>query len=481
MTTFRLFSEQVPATVKEPWLAKLIKAFAAGELIATAGATVSFVKLREPWTATPPVAELWFAFRVITPSDAAEKSTFTVQVPAVHATEALPSPERTTFCPVSEQVPEIATADLFAAFTKLPEAGEVMATVGWARPVTLSPLAVVDGIPPKVQFRESVAVREPTAVGTAFTEIVQFPPLGPTFEVPQVSEVIVKSPGLVPLRVGAEHPVAVAVPEFVRVKTWTVDEPPPVLTDPKFLVSGDQVSVGWMPVTIIIFEFVEAVLPTVQVRDKVVGWAPEERGFPRMLTVHVPPDAVRFAVPQVSVRIVKFVVSVIEGGEQPVAAAPPEFVNVKVWVEELNPTLIGPKSWESGDHAKAGASPVTVIELVDAEAEPQVKPNVVDLAPADVGFAFNVTVQVPAGEIVEVQVSAVIVKSVEFVFVVAVQLVAFVPPVFVRVKPCVAEFEPTAVPANAKVAGVHASADGAFTVIERTTGEDPPEFVPVTV
>jgi hypothetical protein len=53
-------------------------------------------------------------------------------------------------------------------------------------------------------------------------------------------------------------------------------------------------------------------------------------GFARTKTVQVVELPARSAVPQLSVRIVKFVESEIEGAEQPVAEAEPEFVSVKV-------------------------------------------------------------------------------------------------------------------------------------------------------
>jgi hypothetical protein len=73
--------------------------------------------------------------------------------------------------------------------------------------------------------------------------------------------------------------------------------------------------------------------------------------------------------------MVKFVVSVIVGAEQLVAVAPPEFVRVKTWVPEFDPTLMFPKSLVSGDQARLGAIPVTMIWFAVVVAVPP-KPQV---------------------------------------------------------------------------------------------------------
>jgi hypothetical protein len=75
---------------------------------------------------------------------------------------------------------------------------------------------------------------------------------------------------------------------------------------------------------------VEAVPPNVHVRERVAVFAPMAAGFARTKTVQVVELPARSAVPQLSVRIVKFVESEIEGAEQPVAEAEPELVSVKV-------------------------------------------------------------------------------------------------------------------------------------------------------
>lgn len=87
-----------------------------------------------------------------------------------------------------------------------------------------------------------------------------------------------------------------------------------------------------------------AVPPNVHVRDRVVASAPCAVGFARTVTVHVVLEPARFAAPQVSAVIVKFVTSVIEGAEQPVAVAAPELVRVNTCVPEFDPTSMFPKS-----------------------------------------------------------------------------------------------------------------------------------------
>jgi hypothetical protein len=161
--------------------------------------------------------------------------------------------------------------------------------------------------------------------------------------VPQLSVVIVNSVGLVPVSIGAEHPVAVAVPEFVRVKVW-VPESSPTLTFPKSWVRGVQARLGAVPVTVIWFVVVVAVPPKVHVRERVADFVPFVVGFAWMRTVQVALPPASVFVPQLSVAIVKFVVSVRVGAAHPVAVAVPEFVRVNVWSEEVEPTFRSPKS-----------------------------------------------------------------------------------------------------------------------------------------
>ena len=84
-------------------------------------------------------------------------------------------------------------------------------------PVTVRPLEVVDTVPPEVQVLLRVAVLDPDAEGVAFTITVQLFPLTRLL-VPQLSVEIEKSPESAPPNVGAEQPVAVAVPLFDKVK-----------------------------------------------------------------------------------------------------------------------------------------------------------------------------------------------------------------------------------------------------------------------
>lgn len=96
-------------------------------------------------------------------------------------------------------------------------------------------------------------------------------------------------------------------------------------------------------------------------RERVVDFPPEVAGLPFTVTVQVPPVPVRSAVPQVSAVIVKFVTSVIEGAEHPVAEEDPAFVRVKTWVPDEEPTLTFPKSFVRGVQAKEADVPFTRI------------------------------------------------------------------------------------------------------------------------
>jgi hypothetical protein len=181
----------------------------------------------------------------------------------------------------------------------------------------------------------------PVDAGFAVTTRVHVPPDPVRFPVVQVSLDSVKS---VVLSIEcAEQPVAVSVPEFVRVKVGPA-ELEPTFTFPKSWVSGVQARLGATPVTTIWLVVVVAVPPKVQVRERVVAFEPAVVGLPRTRTVHVALDPARSFVAQLSVVIVKFVVSATEGAEHPVAVAVPALVRVKVWVEEFEPTFTFPKS-----------------------------------------------------------------------------------------------------------------------------------------
>lgn len=106
-------------------------------------------------------------------------------------------------------------------------------------PVVVMRLAVVETVPPTVHVRERVAVFAPVVVGFARATTVQVPPPEAISEVLQLSVTIEKSVVLEML--GAEHPLALAVPEFVRVNV-TFEEFDPTTIFPYALVSGDQAS-----------------------------------------------------------------------------------------------------------------------------------------------------------------------------------------------------------------------------------------------
>jgi uncharacterized membrane protein YagU involved in acid resistance len=99
----------------------------------------------------------------------------------------------------------------------------VQAKDAWV-PVTVIWFAVVVAVPPNVHVRDRVAVFAPAVVGFAFTLIVQVVLLPARSEVPQVSEESVKF--VESEIVGAEQPVAEAVPEFVRVNVVSVELDP---------------------------------------------------------------------------------------------------------------------------------------------------------------------------------------------------------------------------------------------------------------
>jgi hypothetical protein len=200
--------------------------------------------------------------------------------------------------------------------------------------------AVVVAVPPNVQVRESVAVFAPVEVGFPRTITVQVALAPARLFVLQLSVVIVK--WVVLEIVGAEHPVAVAVPAFVSVKV-SVAEFDPTFTEPKSWVMGDQAKLGASAFVVIPFAVVVGVPPTVQVRDRVVVFAPALWGIARTVTVHVP-AAATFEVPHVSETISKSVEFEIAGAEQPVAVLLPKFSRVKTRLLEADPTFTEPKS-----------------------------------------------------------------------------------------------------------------------------------------
>jgi formaldehyde-activating enzyme involved in methanogenesis len=316
-------------------------------------------------------------------------------------------------------------------------------------------LAVVDAVPPNVHVRESVVAFAPAVVGFPRTSTVQVALEPARVFVPQLSVVIVKF--VVSEIEGAEHPVAVAPPEFVSVKVWVV-EFDPTLMFPKSNVSGDQARLAAIPVTTIWFVVVVEVPPNVQVRERVATFAPTVVGLPATLIVQVAPEPASVLVPQVSVESVKSVELSMVGAEHPVAVAVPEFVSVKVWVAEEEPTLMLPKLFVSGVQARTGAIPVTVIwfaVVVDVPPKVHVRERVAVLSPEVVGLPATLIVQVapePASVLVP-QVSVESVKSVELSMVGAEHPVAVAVPEFVKVKVWVADEDPTFTLPNAFVSG----------------------------
>jgi hypothetical protein len=85
-------------------------------------------------------------------------------------------------------------------------------------------LFVVEVVPPKVHVRDRVVDWAPWAVGFARTLTVQVVFEPARFAVPHVSAVIEKF--VASVNVEAEHPVAVAAPEFVNVNAWAVEFEP---------------------------------------------------------------------------------------------------------------------------------------------------------------------------------------------------------------------------------------------------------------
>ena len=299
-------------------------------------------------------------------------------------------------------------------------------------------------MPPTVQVLESVAVFAPVVVGFARMSTVQVPPPDATFAVVQLSVTIEKS--VVFEREGAEHPVAFAVPEFVSVNV-TLEEFVLMRTFPNAFERGDHASEGAVPVAVMRFAVVVGVPPTVQTRESVAVFAPVVVGFARTSTVQVPPPEATSAVVQLSVTIVKSVVFEIVGAEHPVAFAVPEFVRVKVALEEFVLIKTFPNAFESGDHASDGPVPVTVMRFAVVETVPpvvHVRESVAVFTPVEFGFARTSTAQVapPRARSVVPQRSVMIVKSVVFEREGAEHPVAAPVPLFVSVKVWFAEFEP---------------------------------------
>jgi hypothetical protein len=433
-------------------------------------ACVRGVQAKDAWV---PVTVIWFVVVVAVPPNVQVRDRVAVFAPAVvgfaltlivqvalePARSLVPQPSEESVKsvelsivgaehPVAEAVPEFVSVNVW--FEELDPT--LMFPNAWVRgvqakdawvPVTVIWFVVVVAVPPNVHVRDRVAVFAPAVVGLAFTSIVQVALEPARSLVPQPSEESVKSVEL--SIVGAEHPVAEAEPEFVSVNVVFV-ELDPTLMFPNACVSGVQAREGSTPVTMIWLVVVEAVPPKLQVRESVVACAPAVAGFPFTVTVHDPVSAIRSEVPQVSAVIVKFVVSVTLGAEQPLADADPVFERVNTWVPESEPTLTFPKSFVMGLHARLGTIEFTVKPFVVVAAVPppvQVRDRVVDFAPDVWGMARTRTVQVPAAaRSDEPQLSVVISKSVEFESVGAEHPVAVLFPAFESVKVLALEAEP---------------------------------------
>ena len=108
---------------------------AAGDVIATVGAVVSFVKLLDWGLAEFPEESLWLTVIETDPSLAPEKSRLADQAPPEQVTVEEASPVMTTSRPFSEQVPVTVKLDSFAVPTKDPAAGVEIVRVG--SPVSL--------------------------------------------------------------------------------------------------------------------------------------------------------------------------------------------------------------------------------------------------------------------------------------------------------------------------------------------------------
>jgi hypothetical protein len=193
--------------------------------------------------------------------------------------------------------------------------------------------------PPWAQVRFRVELLEPEAAGFATTVTVQLEEAA-RFEVPQLSDTMEKSVGLV--RDAAAHPVAGPEPELEKVMTCDAEVFPTAM-EPKLMESGETESTGLVPVTVMAFGLVAGMPPSEQLRLRFTTAGPSACGFARSETVQLELGA-RFAVPQVSETIVKSAVLSIAGAEQPVALAVPELVRVKAWLVESLPTLTPLKS-----------------------------------------------------------------------------------------------------------------------------------------
>jgi hypothetical protein len=110
------FSEQAPETLNAETFPEWIAEPAAGEVIETVGAVVSFTKDREAWIAGVPAPFVRSAFTVKDPSETEARSRLTDQAPPEQVVEVVTAPETLTVAPFTEQVPETEKAAKFERF-----------------------------------------------------------------------------------------------------------------------------------------------------------------------------------------------------------------------------------------------------------------------------------------------------------------------------------------------------------------------------
>jgi hypothetical protein len=194
------------------------------------------VEVREPTRtgfATKVIVQELEAARSEVPqeSETIEKSNEFERVPAEQPV-ADPSPEFEIVRVAVLEVLPVSTEPKFKEFGAMESDGSVpFAVMSWE---------VVEAVPPTPQVRVRVATAAPRVWGLARMETSQVE-VGGRLVVVHVSVTMVKS--VVLSSAGAEQLIALAVPEFARVRVW-LEEWLPKLTFPKSKESGDQASMG---------------------------------------------------------------------------------------------------------------------------------------------------------------------------------------------------------------------------------------------
>ncbi len=134
----------------------------------------------------------------------------------------------------------------------------------------------------------------------------------------------------------------------------------------------------------------------VQVLESVVAWVPALAGFARTLARQLPPATMSF-VPQVLATRVKFVASVMDGAEHPVAGLFPELLNVKLIGAEFDPTLMVPKLLDIGFTVRTTSIPFTRRELLTVWLFPVLSAHVKErldwITPRALGWVVTFTLQ----------------------------------------------------------------------------------------